>query len=195
MFYEKIFIFITDTFYSLLPQKKPNLEKLAQCKIISHRGEHDNKTLFENTIPAFTKIFDAGIWGIEFDVRWTKDLIPIVFHDENLQRLFHHKTRIADIKFFELRQQFPLIPSLTEVVDQFAGKLHLMIEVKQEHYPNPTVQIERLQKIFAIMTPIKDFHILSIHPEMFEYFKFLPSQALLPVVVVRYKEKSRKSVV
>ena len=77
-----------DLFYEKMPQSFPDTEKLKQCKIISHRGEHDNKMVYENTIPAFDRVNEAGVWGIEFDIRWTKDLKPVVFHDRDLPRVF-----------------------------------------------------------------------------------------------------------
>ena len=53
----------------------------------AHRGLHDNKTdAPENSMKAFRKAVDAG-YGIELDVQLTKDRIPVVFHDESLNRL------------------------------------------------------------------------------------------------------------
>jgi glycerophosphoryl diester phosphodiesterase len=77
-----------DLFYEKMPQSFPDTEKLEQCKIISHRGEHDNKMVYENTIPAFDRVNEASVCGIEFHIRWTKDLKPVVFHDRDLQRVF-----------------------------------------------------------------------------------------------------------
>ncbi|MGD8449582.1 MAG: glycerophosphodiester phosphodiesterase family protein, partial [Desulfobacterales bacterium] len=79
---------VVDFLYARLTQPIPDKEVLKCCKIVSHRGEHDNKTVFENTISAFDRVKKAGAWGIEFDIRWTKDLQPVVFHDTNLQRVF-----------------------------------------------------------------------------------------------------------
>ena len=62
--------------------------RLMDCRIISHRGEHDNRNVFENTLKSFDKALESGIFGIEFDLRWTKDLKPVVFHDGNTKRLF-----------------------------------------------------------------------------------------------------------
>lgn len=190
---ETLFHWAVNAFYKFKPQREPTKEKLLNCKIISHRGEFDNKTIFENTLEAFDKVLKAGIWGIEFDIRWTKDLIPMVFHDEDLERLFSSKICIADINFQELRDYFPLIPSLAEAVDQFGGKVHLMIELKKENYPAPAVQMERLKKIFEKLTPGKDFHIISIYPEMFEPFDFLPTQAFLPITLLGYEKISQLS--
>ena len=36
---------------------------LDSCRLISHRGEHDNQSVFENTLPALQQAMDAGVWG------------------------------------------------------------------------------------------------------------------------------------
>lgn len=53
--------------------------------IIAHRGASELAP--ENTLAAFQKAIEDGAEGIEFDVRLTKDGIPIVFHDEDLLRI------------------------------------------------------------------------------------------------------------
>jgi len=45
----------------------------------------------ENTIKAFDNAFKNGYQGIEFDVRLTKDKIPVVLHDSFLSRVFKIK--------------------------------------------------------------------------------------------------------
>lgn len=191
--HEKIFYLVVDAFHKIKPEPKTSREILSECKIISHRGEHDNKTVFENTIAAFEKVLAAKVWGIEFDIRWTKDLVPVVFHDADLRRLFRSKTKIVALTFAELREKFPLVPSLAEVVDQFGGKIHLMVEIKKEVYPDSSQQIKTLEQIFSPLTPMQDYHFISIYPEMFDQLSFLPSQALLPVATISYKHKSRIS--
>ena len=107
---ENLFHTFVDTAYANIPQAFPGKKQLESCKIISHRGEHDNKLVFENTLQAFDQITDNGIWGIEFDVRWTKDLHPIVFHDKDLKRLFNSGIQIHKVTLAELKTDFPMIP-------------------------------------------------------------------------------------
>ena len=95
---EKPVLRTIDCFYKRLPQKLPDKNRLQDCKIISHRGEHDNINVFENTLAAFDLIKERGIWGIELDIRWTKDLLPVVFHDKSLKRLFKSDCKLSKIK-------------------------------------------------------------------------------------------------
>ena len=52
---ENILQLLTDGCYAIIPQPEPALSDLQNCKIVSHRGEHDNKSIRENTLAAFEK--------------------------------------------------------------------------------------------------------------------------------------------
>ena len=171
---------VIDFFYTHLPQPIPNKELLKQCKIVSHRGEHDNKTVFENTIAAFDRVKKAGVWGIEFDVRWTKDLQPVVFHDRTLQRVFKSDIQVNRVTFAELKEHCNLIPSLSEVIQKYGKILHLMVEIKEEEYPDPVYQNNVLKDLFDPLTPQVDFHFISLRPEMFILINFVSPSTFLP---------------
>ena len=191
---EKFLQIIADFVYAGIPQALPTLESLQNCKIISHRGEHDNRTIFENTLAAFDTVFNQGIWGIELDIRWTKDLQPVVIHDADCQRVFGEKIAINRVSLNELNSQIPLIPTLEEIVQKYGKKMHLMVELKQEHYPDPHYQSNRLKELFSPLAPQTDFHFLSLFPEMFELVDFVPGQALLPVAEFNFRELSEMAI-
>jgi glycerophosphoryl diester phosphodiesterase len=185
---------ICDSIFAIVPQQVPSLENLLKCKIISHRGQHDNITVFENTLSAFDHALETdGIWGIELDFRWTKDLHPVVAHDPNLMRLFGSNIRISDTTIAELKQQCPQVPTLEEVLLRYGGKLHLMVEAKEEHYPQPEKQNMILKELFAPLEPRKDFHLLSLAPEMLVLVKFVDTSAKIPVAVFNAKTLSKIS--
>ena len=52
--------------------------------IIGHRGA--SAVAPENTLVAFREAIAAGSDGIEFDVRLTRDGVPVIIHDDNLRR-------------------------------------------------------------------------------------------------------------
>ena len=110
--FQEAFLKLADYIFSHYPRPIPSKEKLNHCKLISHRGAYDNRKVFENTLAAFDRIKGTGVWGIEFDIRWTKDLHPIVFHDRNLNRLFGVNQEISQLNMAELETSFPLIPTL-----------------------------------------------------------------------------------
>jgi len=181
---------IIDGFYALWPQRFPGLEQLGACKIVSHRGEFDNRSVFENTLPAFEKAYAAGVWGIEFDIRWTKDLQPVVIHDADLNRVFGKNITVADVELEALKHACPEIPALAEVVGQFGEKLHMMVEIKAEPYPNPVWQNRILKECFSGTEPQTDFHLMSLTPEMFDLITFVPASTFIPIALWELKRFS-----
>lgn len=190
----KAFHLIINRVYANLPQPLPGEECLKNCKIISHRGEHNNKDIFENTIPAFDRVVDQGIWGIEFDIRWTKDLQPVVFHDKILKRLFCSDLEIKKVTLAELKANFPIIPALAEVVSRYGKKIHLMVEIKEEVYPDPVFQNRVLKDIFSKLEPQGDFHFLSMRPEMFKLINFVPGTTFLLVPELNVRQLSETAI-
>ncbi|MFP4698544.1 MAG: glycerophosphodiester phosphodiesterase family protein [Eubacteriales bacterium] len=70
--------------------------------IIAHRGASGIAP--ENTIVSFQKAIDQGAEGIELDVHLTKDEIPVVIHDETIDRTTDGSGYIKDFTFEELNR-------------------------------------------------------------------------------------------
>ncbi|TQV81300.1 glycerophosphodiester phosphodiesterase [Exilibacterium tricleocarpae] len=185
---------LVDLWFALLPQPQPAAAKLRRCKLVSHRGQHDNIRVFENTLAAFDAVLARGVWGIECDVRWTRDLQPVVFHDPDGRRLFGSDQRIDGLTLAQLREAMPLIPTLADVVTRYGGRLHLMVEIKEETYPDPPHQTARLQEIFAPLVPERDYHFLSLNPALFRYLDFVSPRALLPVAELNLRRLSQEAI-
>ena len=188
---EGVFHRLADMLCRRWPRPVPRRHLLRACRIISHRGEHDNASCFENTLPAFDRAVKAGVWGIELDLRWTRDLIPVVFHDPDTLRLFNDPVQIRHLTTNMLKARFPLIPTLSEVIERYGGKHHLMIEIKAETYPRPFVQSRRMQWLLRHLAPGGDFHLMSLDPCMFACFDFLPTTTFIPIARLRIDLFSR----
>ena len=119
--------------------------------IYAHRG---NSGFFpENTMYAFKKSLDLGIYGIEIDVQKTKDGILVVHHDETLGRMFDGKGSIKKSTFEQLRElnlkdeelknkADCKIPTLEEVLEFIKDTdLTLNIEIK-----NNKVRYKNIEK-------------------------------------------------
>jgi glycerophosphoryl diester phosphodiesterase len=182
---------IVDRFYAHWPQPFPGNERLERCKIISHRGEYDNRFVYENTLPALDAAREAGVWGIEFDIRWTKDLHPVVIHDPDLNRVFKVDLNVADVTLDSLKAQCPQVPLLSEVIRRYGRKLHLMAEIKAEDYPDPERQNRVLADCFADLVPKRDYHLISLTPQMFDLITFAPVSALVPIAMWNINRFSR----
>jgi glycerophosphoryl diester phosphodiesterase len=68
--------------------------------IIGHRGA--SAVAPENTLAAFREAIAVGADGIEFDVRLTRDGVPVVIHDNTLRRTGGLSQRIADLTWAEV---------------------------------------------------------------------------------------------
>jgi glycerophosphoryl diester phosphodiesterase len=68
--------------------------------IIGHRGA--SAVAPENTMAAFREAIAVGADGIEFDVRLTRDGVPVVIHDSTLRRTGGLSLRIADLTWSEV---------------------------------------------------------------------------------------------
>jgi glycerophosphoryl diester phosphodiesterase len=185
---------ILDGFYARWPQAVPDRDRLQHCKIISHRGDYDNRDVYENTIDAFDRVKDQGVWGIEFDFRWTKDLNPVVIHDADLRRVFGLDFSIQQVTLAELKSRCPRVPSLAEMIKRYGKKIHLMIEIKAEHYPDPVGQNRILAELLSALEPEKDYHLLTIRPEIFNLIECVPRSAFLPIAHVNFSQLSKMAI-
>src|ERR1044072_5920589 len=68
--------------------------------IIGHRGA--SAVAPENTMAAFREAIAVGADGIEFDVRLTRDGVPVVIHDSTLRRTGGLSLRIAELTWAEV---------------------------------------------------------------------------------------------
>ena len=97
--------------------------------IIGHRGA--SAAAPENTMAAFRKAIAVGAEGIEFDVRLTRDGVPVVIHDQTLHRTSRLPHRIADLTWSELLPIDQSVPSLDELLTLFeSNNLLMYLEIK-----------------------------------------------------------------
>ncbi|MCB6179534.1 phosphodiesterase [Rhodobacter sp. Har01] len=129
---------------------------------LAHRALHDRALgRVENSPAAIQAALDAG-YGIEIDLQLSADGVPMVFHDETLDRLTHETGPVAarsaaDLVRIRLKDSSDTIPTLAETLALVAGRVPLLIELKDqslvmgptdgrlesatakalEHYPGP----------------------------------------------------------
>jgi len=112
---------------------------MARFFIWAHRGA--SAVAPENTLAAFTAALQAGADGIELDVHLSRDGVPVVMHDETVDRTTNGSGRISDLSHAEIddldagswfgpRWQGEKVPTLEKVLVGFAGRLKLNVEIK-----------------------------------------------------------------
>jgi glycerophosphoryl diester phosphodiesterase len=176
-----------NTAFAIIPQPQPNLAQLRACQIVSHRGAHDRAT--ENTLQAFELCRNQNVWGIEFDLRWTKDDEPIVLHDADAGRTFgRYDIRPRDLTLAELKATLPALPTLQQMVEHFGERFHLMIELKE---PITPLRQEKLVQLLSRLDAVGNYHFLSLKPELFAPISLFPNQSLLIVSELNAAPMSR----
>ncbi|MDF2556427.1 MAG: glycerophosphodiester phosphodiesterase [Bacillales bacterium] len=123
--------------------------------IFAHRGF--SMKYPENSMLAFKKAAEVGADGIELDVHLSKDKVPIVIHDETIDRTTHKNGYVKDYTSEELKKvhksksffkkDLEPIPTLDEVLNWIVNSnLFLNIEIK-----NDNINYEGIEQIIIDM--------------------------------------------
>lgn len=123
--------------------------------IFGHRGYPQKFP--ENSLAGFSYAIDHGADGLEFDVHLTKDSIPVIMHDEKINRTTNGYGRIYDYTYQEL-QKFNLengenIPKLSDLLTLAQGKsIYLNLEFKTN-----TIQYLHIEEI--VLNLVKQYNL------------------------------------
>lgn len=124
-------------------------------KIIGHRGAKGLAP--ENTIAGFKKAIELDVDAIEFDVRVTKDHVPVICHNSVLKTKNGNRHKIAETDYKELKKHQPNMPTLNQTLKFVKGRVPLYLEVKLgvdvgpvilelNHYPHKFYLASKSQK-------------------------------------------------
>lgn len=105
----------------------------------AHRGgraEYD-----DNALGGFKMCRSRGIKGFELDVRYTKDCVLVVMHDESLDRTTNGKGRVEDTTFSDLcklrlKKSSEQVPSLSEVLMAMGSREDIFVEIEMKAGPS-----------------------------------------------------------
>ncbi|XP_074961240.1 glycerophosphodiester phosphodiesterase 1 isoform X1 [Phalacrocorax aristotelis] len=132
--------------FSLEPAAPQSAQRVlrprAAAARIAHRGgAHDAP---ENTLAAIRQAAKNGATGVELDLEFTADGVPILMHDETVERTTDGSGRLCDLNFDEIRRLNPSakhrlwskfqgekVPTLREaVVESMNHNLTIYFDVK-----------------------------------------------------------------
>jgi glycerophosphoryl diester phosphodiesterase len=154
--------------------------------VIGHRG--DRAFAPENTVESLLQAVQKGVDAVEFDLRLTKDGVPVLMHDPTLDRTTSGTGEIRDRTLAELAsidagprftrddgRTFPWkdrgvrIPTLEAVLAALPKDLPLIIEMKTEEVARPALAVLRnagaLPRILvgsfvdAALAPFREAHV------------------------------------
>ena len=133
-------------------------------KVIGHRGACGYAP--ENTLESIRAAAELGVEWVELDVKLTKDDVPIIFHDEELERLTNGSGLVKDFTLKELKELDAgysfgdsffgvTIPTLEEAVDVLLEHdLGLNLEIK----PCSGRERETAEVALDVLSQIWDSH-------------------------------------
>ena len=139
----------------------------------AHRGLHSrDRSIPENSLSAFRLAAQEG-YGIELDVRLSKDGEVVVFHDDTLDRVCGVHARVDELTWEELRalrlygtdEQIPLF---SDVLRSIRGAEALIVEIK-----NGPRNRELCEKTKALLDGYRgSICVESFNPLIVAWFRF-----------------------
>jgi glycerophosphoryl diester phosphodiesterase len=149
-----VFIFPVQRIPKVLRTKSKNPH--LPVWIGAHRG--GAREALENTLPAFRRCKTLGIEMVEMDIHETKDGVPVVCHDGNLERLCGQDVSIKDLRYAELpahqdRIRLHFADGYYEVKDSDERRIPKLEEVMAE-MDDMTMNIELKDNSEALKTNV-----------------------------------------
>lgn len=118
---------------------REDIKKQFKGLMVAHRGLFTPKeqTVPENSMAAFKAAIDKN-YGIETDLRFTKDKEVVLFHDNTLKRMCGCDMKVSDLtleelKAFTLANSDERIPTFKEFLSLVDGKVPLILEFKADY--------------------------------------------------------------
>ena len=163
--------------------------KSRTMKIWAHRGASGHAP--ENTLPAFELAHMMGADGIELDVQLTRDGVPVVIHDEKIDRVsdgtgYVKDYMLGELKAFNMNKSFPAygkitVPTLAEVYDLIKNT-DLMINLELK---NSTVFYEKMEEKVLRLAEEKEMADRIIYSS-FNHYSMRKIKQLLPSARVAF---------
>lgn len=139
---------------------------MTETIIFAHRGLPVK--FAENSLEGFRYAAKHGAEGVEFDVHMTKDKVPVVMHDEEIDRTTDGSGYIKDytlneIRKFHLKNGEP-VPMLRELFEILQDKdLYINLEFKTNKIHDKGIEA-------IVLALVKEYHF--VHPIIFSSFNY-----------------------
>ncbi len=149
-----------------------SLEWLRRTRF-AHRGLHDRSAgRPENSLAAFEAAVAAG-FGIELDVRLAADGVPVVFHDDVLERLTGLDGRVsssssAELAGARLGGSDQHLPRLDEALAMVRGRTPLLVEIKSPGHGAGALEASVWARLEDYAGPVA---VLSFNPIALAWFR------------------------
>ncbi len=164
-------------------------KKLKLPKLIGHRGVKD--LCPENTLESIARAFEIGLNFVEIDVKISKDKVPILLHDDTLDRTtdgsglaidydYENIKKLDAGKFFYKKNTNIFVPKLEDILsfcDNNNGNLNIELKPNKYFEKENTYQIYKLTKninqidiFFSSFDMISILEISKLYPQSIRSF-------------------------
>ncbi len=134
-------------------------------KLIGHRGVKD--LCPENTTESISRAFNLGLTYVEIDVKVSKDKIPILLHDDTLDRTTDGTGLAIDYNYDDIKKldagKFFYKKNTNITVPKFEDILKICLNcngnINIELKPNKNFEIINIYKIYELTKNIKEIDI------------------------------------
>ena len=158
-------------------------------KLIGHRGVKD--LCPENTLESIAMALELGLTFVEIDVKISKDKLPILLHDDTLDRTTNGSGLVIDYdyekikkldagKFFYKKNTNIFVPKLEDILNLCInnnGNLNIELKPNKNFEKENTLQIYELTKnihqidiFFSSFDMISILEISKLYPQSFRSF-------------------------
>ena len=158
-------------------------------KLIGHRGVKD--LCPENTLESIARAFEIGLYFVEIDVKISKDKVPILLHDDTLDRTTNGSGLAIDYdyenikkldagKFFYKKNTNIFVPKLEDILNLCInnnGNLNIELKPNKNFEKENTYQIYKLTKninqidiFFSSFDMISVLEISKLYPQSIRSF-------------------------
>ncbi|SHE64356.1 glycerophosphoryl diester phosphodiesterase [Vibrio gazogenes] len=109
-------------------------------RVMAHRGYSSQAP--ENTLAAFQRAIAFGCQWIELDVQLTADHIPVVIHDQTLERCTDGVGKIGELTFSELTQYSAGHWFDQAFSDETVPSLEATLQLAKQHQINLNIELK-----------------------------------------------------
>ena len=142
-------------------------------RLVGHRGVKDLEP--ENTLKSISKAFELGLECVEVDAKISKDKIPLLLHDDTLERTTTGSGLVSNFTFEEINKLDAgyffyknktkiKVPKLSDIL-KFIKKKNIYINIELK--PNKGLEILNVEKI------LEDVKKISYQKIFFSSFDLL----------------------
>ena len=180
--------------------------------IVAHRGA--SACAPENSLAAFRRAIQDGAEGIEFDVRLASDGVPVVFHDETLERIAGQRKKVSAVVSSQLAEidigswfnkafpqlqdpsfsseRIPTLAQTLKLLDDFSGRVYIELKCDGSDAKELVRATARILKDSPLLPQIivKSFS-LSVLPIVREFLPTIKTAALFEPSIMTMLRKKR----